>query len=107
MEEQKLHTDLEQAHLDLALLEVEVDEKEFAQKLYEDRKDHEIEERKKLKEKNGELTKQLEDKEQINRMRIQKRLNETRTKEVKDMIATEQAGKEFIANMQTKLRDEK
>ena len=69
-EEAKLKVDLEQAHVDLALLEVEVDEKEFSQKLYEDRKDHEIEERKKLKEKNGDLKKQLEDKEQINRMRI-------------------------------------
>lgn len=94
-------------YVDLNLLNCQVAEMEQAKELYERIKEEETEEKRRLIERNSELKKEVEAKEQMERMRMQKRLNDTKNPELKEVMLNSDAVAESIVELEGKVQDEK
>lgn len=99
-------TKIETNYIDLSILNAQVQELDEARELYDRIKEEELEEKKRLEERHEELLKDLEAKEQMNRMRAQKRMNDTRNPEIKELMLNSEVAKENIEDLQQKVADE-
>ena len=104
---EKNKKDCESMYVELSLLKCQVQEMEQAKELYEKIKEQETKNRKDLIEKNSALKKEVDAKDQTERMRIQKRLNETKNPELRDVMINSQVVAENITQLEGKLDEEK
>lgn len=104
---EEVQAEIEIKYVEYNVLSAKVLELEQVRQMYEKIKTDELEEKKTLQERNAELKKEVETKEQMNRMRIQKRMNDTRNPEIKEMVVSSELNKEHIEDYTLKLQDEK
>ena len=94
-------------YVELQLLKCQVQEMEQTRDLYEKIKEQETKNKRALIEKNSELKKEVDTKDQMERMRMQKRLNETKNPELRDVMINTQVVAENIVQLEEKLDTEK
>lgn len=93
--------------VDLQLLKCRVKELEQARDLYEQIKEDETQRKRELINHTNELRKEVEAKDQTERMRMQKRLNETKNPELKEIMINSTMVSENIEGLENKVGDEK
>lgn len=96
-------TESSQMYVDLQLLKLQVKEMEEAKALYEKAKDDETARKRKLIEKNKQLKKDSDAKEQTERMRMQKLMNETKDPELRELMLHNNKVSESIGELEGKL----
>jgi hypothetical protein len=94
-------------YVDLYLLKVQVKEMEAARDLYEKTKEDENKRKRKLIEKNKDLKKEADAKDQTERMRTQKLMNETKNPDLRELMLNNQKISESVNELEGKLQDEK
>lgn len=94
-------------YVELQLLKCQVRELEQAKELYEKIKEDETKRKRDLIERTSELRKEVESKEQTERMRQQKRLNETKNPELREVMINSNMVSENIGELENKVSDEK
>ena len=108
--EESINKNIEDAktmYVELQLMKCQVRELEQAKELYEKIKEDETQRKRDLIERNSELKKEVESKEQMERMRMQKRLNETKNPELKEVMLNSTMVSENIEGLEGKVSDEK
>jgi hypothetical protein len=104
----KQHADDAQTmYVELQLMKCQVKELEQARDLYEKIKEDETKRKRKLIEETNEMRKEVDAKEQTERMRMQKRLNETKNPELKEIMINSTMVSENIEGLENKVDDEK
>lgn len=103
----KNRADIQVMYVDLQLLKCQVQDMEQTRDLYEKIKEQETKNKRDLIEKNCELKKEVDTKDQMERMRMQKRLNETKNPELRDVMVNTQVVTESITQLEGKLDEEK
>ena len=87
---------IEVSYVDLNILNAKVMELEAAREMYDRIKEDELEEKKRLEEVFGDISKDLQAKEQLNKMRVQKRMNDTRNPEIKELMLNQEIASDNI-----------
>ena len=107
MEASDLKKQIEEAHIKLELLQIQVKELEDGTEFLNDKKEQLIEAKKQAEIRNEELRKELAAKEEIAAKRLQAKLNKDKNVEVKELIAQEETATQHNQELQAKLEEEK
>lgn len=100
-------TDSKEMYVELHLLKCQVKEMEQAKELYEKIKNDETERRRKLIEKNKALKKESDSKDQTERMRMQKLMNETKDPQLRELMLNNMKVTESVTELEEGLENEK
>eukprot|EP00347_Sterkiella_histriomuscorum_P012977 403366488 len=102
-----LREQIDDANVQLELLQIQVKELEDATEMLNDKKEELIEQKKAADLKNEELKKEHAAKEEIAAKRLQAKLNRDKNADVKELIAQEETATQHNQELQVKLEEEK